>query len=1003
MHAGLEEKYVHEIFEKYHTLQYSKISKSTSNEGVTVAAAAGTKFGWIKGVLVRCLLNIWGVMLFLRISWIVGEAGIGHTILIIILASVVTTLTSLSMAAICTNGEVRGGGAYYMISRSLGPEFGGAIGLIFSVANAVAVAMYVVGFAETVQELMKLHDVVLTTDLNDIRIIGCITVVLLLGIVFVGMEWEARAQMLYLVILLVAMVDFIVGAFIPPNADKQNKGISGLSAKTFTDNLKPGYRDSATFFQMFSIFFPAATGILAGANISGDLKNPQKAIPKGTLLAILLTTVSYIGFAMLVGAVAVRDASGTSNNYTECFPLRNGTKCEYGLMNSYGVMEIVSGFGPLIYAGIFSATLSSALASLVSAPKVFQALCKDEIFPYIKYFAKGYGKSDEPRRGYILSFVIALGFTVIGELNAIAPIISNFFLAAYALINFSCFHSSLVKSPGFRPAFRYYNLWLSLFASVLCVGVMFIINWWTALLTFAIVGGFYLYIHIKKPEVNWGSSTQAQLYQSALTSVTKLNQMQEHVKNYRPQILVLSGNPSHRPPLVDFCYNITKNISLLICGNVVNTPLSQRDRTAVTKEAFQWFGKRKIKAFYSMVENESFLKGTECLMQVSGIGKLKPNTLMMGFKCNWQNCSSDELLEYFNVIHSAFSMHLSVGVIRLQDGMDFSKVTGLEDIDVTINSEPNQSKMTHNESVGNLPYNDSSACLDHHNSTSRLSSDGSSRGSTPPPSPCMDQSIAVPNIQNVSTNPGGKISSERKLSSTKLMKGGNKDIPKEILSSVNQFHRKQEKGTLDVWWLFDDGGIQHIHYLNRSGKIHKYFMLNHALFSAGLTLLIPYLLTTRSYWGNCKLRIFSLANRKDELDREQRNMAALLSKFRIDYSDVIVCPDVNKKPQESSIREFNTLISKWRVDENEVEVGPCSISESEMLSLTDKTNRHLRLREMLLQHSKSANMIVMTLPMPRRGAVSAPMYMAWIETLTKDMPPILLIRGNQTSVLTFYS
>ncbi|OTF78311.1 hypothetical protein BLA29_006814 [Euroglyphus maynei] len=146
------------------------------------------KFGWIKGVLVRNLLNIWGVILFLRLSWVGGQTGLIYGILIILLASICTTLTAMSMSAICTNGEVKGGGTYYMISRSLGPEFGGAIGIIFSLANAVAVAMYTVGFAETLRDVFWPED----DSINTIRIISCITVVVLLAIVFIGTAWEAK-------------------------------------------------------------------------------------------------------------------------------------------------------------------------------------------------------------------------------------------------------------------------------------------------------------------------------------------------------------------------------------------------------------------------------------------------------------------------------------------------------------------------------------------------------------------------------------------------------------------------------------------------------------------------------------------------------------------------------------------------------------------------------------------------------------------------------------------
>ncbi|MEQ2260733.1 hypothetical protein XENORESO_000754, partial [Xenotaenia resolanae] len=391
------------------------------------------KFGWIKGVLVRCMLNIWGVMLFIRMTWIVGQAGIALACVIVCMASVVTTITGLSTSAIATNGFVRGGGAYYLISRSLGPEFGGSIGLIFAFANAVAVAMYVVGFAETVVELLKGADALMTDEINDIRIIGTITVIVLLGISVAGMEWEAKAQIVLLVVLVTAIVNYFIGSFIPVQS-KESAGFFRYDAQIMWENIGPDFRDE-TFFSVFAIFFPAATGILAGANISGDLADPQMAIPKGTLLAILITGIVYLGVVVSTGSCIVRDASGNLNDTVSSQFMANctnasckfgfdfsscrisGNSCRYGLQNDFQVMSLVSGFSPIISAGIFSATLSSALASLVSAPKVFQALCKDNIYPYIGIFAKGYGKNNEPLRGYILTFGIALAFILIGMVS----------------------------------------------------------------------------------------------------------------------------------------------------------------------------------------------------------------------------------------------------------------------------------------------------------------------------------------------------------------------------------------------------------------------------------------------------------------------------------------------------------------------------------------------------------------------------------------------------------
>uniref|UniRef100_A0A7N5KND5 Solute carrier family 12 member 1 n=1 Tax=Ailuropoda melanoleuca TaxID=9646 RepID=A0A7N5KND5_AILME len=234
--------------------------------------AGAVKFGWVKGVLVRCMLNIWGVMLFIRLSWIVGEAGIGLGVLIILLSTMVTSITGLSTSAIATNGFVRGGGAYYLISRSLGPEFGGSIGLIFAFANAVAVAMYVVGFAETVVDLLKESNSMMVDPTNDIRIIGSITVVILLGISVAGMEWEAKAQVILLVILLIAIANFFIGTVIPSNNEKKSRGFFNYQASIFAENFGPSFTKGEGFFSVFAIFFPAATGILAGANISGDLE-----------------------------------------------------------------------------------------------------------------------------------------------------------------------------------------------------------------------------------------------------------------------------------------------------------------------------------------------------------------------------------------------------------------------------------------------------------------------------------------------------------------------------------------------------------------------------------------------------------------------------------------------------------------------------------------------------------------------------------------------------------
>ncbi|KAM4708087.1 solute carrier family 12 member 2 isoform 1-T2 [Discoglossus pictus] len=940
-----------------------------TGDGATnhVADSKGVvKFGWIKGVLVRCMLNIWGVMLFIRMSWIVGQAGIGLTFVVIGMATVVTTITGLSTSAIATNGFVRGGGAYYLISRSLGPEFGGAIGLIFAFANAVAVAMYVVGFAETVVELLRDNASLMVDETNDIRIIGAITVVLLLGISVAGMEWEAKAQIVLLVILLLAIADFFIGTVIPLDY-KKPKGFFGYKAEIFTENFGPDFRGVENFFSVFAIFFPAATGILAGANISGDLADPQQAIPKGTLLAILITTIVYMGVAVSVGSCVVRDASGESNHtisgmMSNCTgaacqldydfsPCK--TDCKYGLMNSFQVMSMVSGFAPLITAGIFSATLSSALASLVSAPKVFQALCKDNIYPGLQMFAKGYGKNNEPLRGYLLTFAIALGFILIAELNVIAPIISNFFLASYALINFSVFHASLAKSPGWRPSFKYYNMWVSLLGALLCCGVMFVINWWAALLTYVIVIGLYIYVTYKKPDVNWGSSTQALTYLNALQHTIRLAGVEDHVKNFRPQCLVLIGAPNSRPALLQLVHAFTKNVGLMICGHVHMGPRRQAMKELATDQARyqRWLIKNKTKAFYSPVHAEDLRDGAQYLMQAAGLGRMRPNTLVVGFKNNWLQSDMKEVETYINLFHDAFDYQYGVVVIRLREGLDISHLQGQEELLSSQEKSPGTKDVIVNVDYSKKAEAESSKSY----SSDMMRKDEEDDGKTP----------TQPLLKKA---PGVTLTS----------------ADQRLLDASTQFQKKQGKSTVDVWWLFDDGG---------------------------LTLLIPYLLTTKKKWSDCKIRVF-IGGKINRIDHDRRAMATLLSKFRIDFSDIMVLGDINTKPKKETVAAFEEMIEPFRLheDEKDQEVAdkmkeeePWRITDNELELFKTKTHRQIRLNELLKEHSSTANVIVMSLPVARKGSVSSALYMAWIDALSKDLPPILLVRGNHQSVLTFYS
>nr|CAI5840077.1 unnamed protein product [Callosobruchus analis] len=518
--------------------------------------------------------------------------------------------------------------------------------------------MNTIGFCNSLTDLLNLYGCkIVDGGDNDTRIIGTVAIFLMVLICAVGMDWESKAQNFLIAVILGAMADFMVGTIIGPTGDEQlAQGFVGFNASIFSENWGPMYREQEgmvyDFFQVFAIFFPSVTGIQAGANISGDLKDPAFAIPKGTFLALLISMASYAIFVVFAGGAALRDASGSIGD------LHNGTlfdcvqagTCKYGLFNSYQMMTIMSSWWPLIYAGCFAATLSTALTNLLSVPRLIQAIGVDKIYPGFYFFSKGYGKHGEPYRGYVLTFFVSTAFLLIAQLNAIAPLISNFYLASYALINFCTFHAALIKPLGWRPTFRYYNTWLSLFGFIICVVIMFLINWWSSLATFIIIWGLYLLVVYRKPDVNWGSSTQAQTYKTALTTTQRLNNVDEHVKNYKPQILLLCSGPYVRPALLDFANLITKRHSLLIIGDVVNKPLDYKVRSAMISKAYKYLKANKMKAFYSLVDNVPFEAGSKALLQTVGIGKLSPNVVMMGYKNDWMTCSKEELNMYFNVL-----------------------------------------------------------------------------------------------------------------------------------------------------------------------------------------------------------------------------------------------------------------------------------------------------------------------------------------------------------------
>jgi len=445
---------------------------------------------------------------------------------------------------------------------------------------------------------------------------------------------------------------------------------------------------------------------------------------------------------------------------------------------------------------------------------------------------------------------------------------------------------------------------------------------------------------------------------SALKGLQNLTDTQDHVKNYRPKLLVLCGNPAQRPPLVDFANLITKKLSLLICAHVVTEPGSKN--LSVLKESTQkWLNDHKIKGFYTVVESGSWEEGAKSCLTLAGLGKLSPNTILMGFKSDWiKNLS--ELQEYFNVMHAAYDHNLSIAILRVHGGLDFSEHVNAEE---TVNVEGDDELERRRGSVDLLDDGKADA-----KDTSEDASEEAAVEEAVKEVEVMKSrksSVSLAKLEALAM-PKRRVKT-RTISKTVYEGQDGNPLDKSIMDNITQFQNGKKKGFIDVWWMYDDGG---------------------------LTLLLPYILTTRQMYSECSLRVFTLGNKKDDLDRETRNIAALLAKFRIDFSDVIVIPDVTKRAAEDTRQEHKQILDS---------LPEGTIPTEDLATNKEKTNRHLRLAELLREHSKQSQLIVMTLPMPRKGQVCPALYMSWLDIMTRNLPPTLLIRGNQTSVLTFYS
>ncbi|KAM5153315.1 solute carrier family 12 member 8 [Mantella aurantiaca] len=365
-------------------------------------------FGTWDGVFTSCMINIFGVVLFLRTGWLVGNTGILLGIFLVSFVILVALVTVLSGIGVCERCSIGSGGVYSMISTVLGGKVGGTVGLLYVFGQCVAGAMYITGFAESISDLLHLQSTWVVRGISLAVLLG------LLGINLAGVKWIIRLQLLLLLLLAVSTLDFVIGSF--THLDPEH-GFVGYSEELLRNNTLPDYSVGETFFTVFGVFFPAATGVMAGFNMSGDLRRPSVNIPLGSLAAITISWFLYVVFVFLLGATCAREF----------------------LRFEFMIAEKVSLVGFLFLLGLYISSLASCMGGLYGAPRILQCIAQEKVIPILSFLAHGRGPNKTPVAAIFLTGLITMAFVFIGQVNILAPIVTINFMLTYSAVDYSYF------------------------------------------------------------------------------------------------------------------------------------------------------------------------------------------------------------------------------------------------------------------------------------------------------------------------------------------------------------------------------------------------------------------------------------------------------------------------------------------------------------------------------------------------------------------------------------
>lgn len=542
--------------------------------------------GAFLGVYTPTILTILGVIMYLRFGWVVGHLGLYQTLLIVVIANTITLITTLSFSSMATNMKVGGGGAYFIISRSLGLGVGAAIGVPLFLSQAISVTLYSYGLAESMRIVWP-GAPLLPLSIAAILLVSVVSLY--------GARFALKTQVPLLALVAVSIVAVTIGALMTHRVELPTDA--------------PLAMGQVGLWVGFAVFFPAVTGVMAGLSLSGDLKNPGRAIPLG---AIAATVTGFIIYLML--PVLLSRGADT-----------------YDLQNDSLIWLKIAPLGALlVLPGLWGAILSSAVGSVLGAPRTLQAVCRDQIAgKKLRSLISGEGGA---RVALLVTSLIALAAVFLGNLNAVAQVVTMFFLTVYGTVNIVAGLETLSGDPSWRPRFRV--PWpINIACGLACVWVMFLINPLASLVAIGIEILLWLVFTRREQRATWGDSRRG-LYEAMLRwTLIRLSQRSISARNWRPHILVFVDDAHRKLDLIKFASWFSQNrgvvtVCELVVGDLLQQEIDTEERLGQIRELLD---QEDLTVFAEVDMVENIIDGIADVAQANGIAGFASNTIVLGW------------------------------------------------------------------------------------------------------------------------------------------------------------------------------------------------------------------------------------------------------------------------------------------------------------------------------------------------------------------------------------